>query len=336
MASLIDSASQFGVGSPDDGYDKEIYAPVRLSNSTRRYNSAEDMVRADMFESSFRNQLDQEQLARRLELDKMQDEEFNREIQKRVNAAAWNDKVRAQQQAGEVSQALIDLDPTQPDYLTQVDTILRDKPLARLNENISQLLGGRGAIYAEAQKERERQQMMLDRNQERLDARKDNQEFQMDAARISREENLRTNIDLKVADMSAEGQNTYKRLLEEGKQPMEAFQAARIDDKGVVTLKEANMANRLVQNYDRQISQAQKAIIAIDADLLKSDAEKAALKEPFQSQIEGWNTDKMLEQAVLDAYWDSKGGRPKPEDAPAAKPAPTGKMSVKSLLPGNK
>jgi hypothetical protein len=328
MAILEDNAAEFGISSPGTDYNEEIYAPVRLSNSTRRRLTPTEQAQqnVNMYSPSGRMMREQEDFELRREkellaIDQMQDEAIDREISKRVKAAAWNDKVLAQKQAGEVSQALIDLDPTQPDYQSQVDMILRDRPLAPMDAKISGLLEGRGAIYTEAKKERERQQMMLDRNQERLDARKDNQEFQMDAARISREENTRTNIELKVADMSAEGQNTYKRLLEEGKQPMEAFQAARIDDKGVVTLKEANMANRLVQNYDRQISQAQKAIIAIDADLLKSDAEKAALKEPFQSQIEGWNTDKMLEQAVLDAYWDSKGGRPKPKQDDAQ---PTG------------
>lgn len=293
--------------------------------------------------------MEREREAELLALDKIKDEEFSRKIDKRVKAAAWNDKVRAQQQANEVSQALIDLDPTAPGYQSQVDMILKDRPLARMDSKISGLLEGRNAIYNEAQKERDRQQIIADRiqerkeasedrQQEREEAREDNQQFQIEAARVSREENTRANIELKVADMSADGQNTYKRVLEEGKSPMEAFQAARIDDRGVVTLKDANMANRLVQNYDRQISQAQKAIASIDSDYSKSDEEKLALKEPFQTQIETWGTSKELEQAVLDAYWDSKGGRPKPKqnDTAAPKPAPTGKMSVKSLLPENK
>lgn len=326
MTTFEENAEQFGIGAPEEDYNEDIYAPVRLSNSTRRMMTPTEMAqdRVNTYSPTGRMMREQEMLRQKelLEIDRLEDEAYAREIEKRAKAAAWNDKVKAQEHGSAVSSMLLDLDPTQSDYLSKVDQALSKYPLAKLDPQIGSLLESRQAVYNVAKEERDKAEAAQLRQTERLENREDNQKFQMDSARIARDEQLRTNIELKVADMSAEGQNAYKKLLSENKTPLEAFQAARIEDKGVVTLKDANMANRLVQNYDRQIAQARKAIDEINSDLTAGEADKAARRSVHETTISNLTTDRELEAAVVDSYWESKGGRPKPKNV-ADQPGPT-------------
>jgi hypothetical protein len=72
----------------------------------------------------------------------------------------------------------------------------------------------------------------------------------------------------------------------------------------------------------------------IDADLLSSPDVKAARKSQFEAQIQDLQTAREMEAAVLDSYWESKGGRPKPkqDDAPPTGGATPGASAAPNSL----
>jgi hypothetical protein len=317
---FLDNASEYGVEN-DSSIDEEIYAPVRLSNSTRRFNSASD-YRRDLIDSySPDAQMEQEAIARRLEIDKMQDEAVNREIANRVNAAAWNDKVRAQQQAGEVSQALIDLDPTQPDYLMQVDTILKDKPLARMNENISQLLGGRAAINAEAQQERERMRALEDSKAVAQENIVLNQQMSRETAEINDAAQRKAELRKETDKMGPAARAEFNKRVQETGDYEAAATAARDIQAKELTPTVYRDTLRRVNDLNQNIAAARKTIADLQGDILKKDTpETTDMIKELQSGIVGYKAEIEDAQARVINPYISKFGTPDKKDDAAPKP----------------
>jgi hypothetical protein len=273
----------------------------------------------------------------RLELDAARSSIYDQDMERRRKEAEWYDREETRKQGMAAMDRISKLMPSSPAYLEEKSKIMGDLPMAGLDKNVAAVFQTKDKIYEEAQKSREKSQELKIKSEDRVANREDNQAFQLDSSRIAREENVRNNIELKVADMSDDGQKSYETLISQGKPPMEAFRAARLQDKGVVTIKEANMANRMVQGYNRQIATAQSALDKIESDFTISDEEKKARGMDYRSQIADFETARDLEAAVLDAYWESKGGRPEPKSNSRQPTAQTpSKMSVKSLLPGSK
>ena len=343
MAILEDNAAEFGVTSPESDYNEEIYAPVRLSNSTRRMLTPTEQAQqnVNMYSPSGRMMREQEDFELRREkellaIDQMQDEAIDREITKRTKAAMWNDKVRSQQQAGEASQALIDLDPTQPDYQTKVDSILKDRPLARLNPQVSSLLEGRGAIYTEAQKERERLMALEDRkavSQENIFL---NQQMSRETADINNAAQRQAELRKETDKMGPAARAEFNKRIQETGNYEEAATAARDIQDTEVTPKIYETALQRVNDLNRSITSTRKTIADLQSDVMNKDSQETKdLIEELQSGIVGYKAEISSAKARYIDPFNAKFGGDKKDDA-APKPAPTGKMSVKSLLPGSK
>jgi hypothetical protein len=339
MATPFESNAEEFVGARPSSASSSYEIPdaPKLSNSTRRMISAREVFAEQAYDSSLMARRENSMERQRVDMDAARSQLYDQDMERRRKEAEWYDREETRKQGLAAMDRISKLMPNSPTYLEEKSKIMGDLPMAGLDKNVAAVFETKDKIYDEAQKSREKAQELKVKSEDRVASREDNQAFQLDSSRIAREENIRNNIELKVADMSDEGQESYETLISQGKPPMEAFRAARLQDRGVVSIKEANMSNRMVQGYNRQISTAQAALDKIESDLTISDEEKEARGMDYRSQIADFETARDLEAAVLDAYWESKGGRPEPKSNSRRPTAQTpSKMSVKSLLPGSK
>lgn len=325
-------------GQSDQDYNADIYAPVKLSNSTRRYASARDAMVGGIAENSVYSRTIQNEQARRMQMDQMEDEAYNRQIEQRSKAAAWNDKVLAQQHGSGLSSMLGDLDPTQPDYLSKLDQALTKYPLAKVDPQIAPLLESRQAVYNVAKEQRDRAEALTQRQTERLENREDNQQFQMDSARIAREENQRYDIEKDVTKYSPEAQVAYRKAVAEGKGVTEAAGIARAEDNKIITRDEYSAASDRVVDINRAIDRA-RTLLNQKPDVLSSTdpdfmEQFKTQQEELKQELNEYRVERTrLRSEILRPYEDRIAG-----DKPKADPEPTtakpgGTMSVKSLLP---
>jgi hypothetical protein len=338
--------SNFGTPSTEENYNEEILAPVKLSNSTRRMMSYADMAQQRVDEYSYAAELDRESEERQrlrqkqiAELDRMEDEAYDRKIEQRAKAAAWNDKVKAQEHGLAVADSLTALDPTQPDYEIKVAELVGAYPMSVFDDRIKSVIAAKKSIYDTTKAERDKAESRRiqeqdraaareDAQEDRAAAREDNQEFQLNSAKIARDSTLET----KLADLSPEAQAKFEEVRASGGDANKAFREAKLVDRDTVTLKEANMSNRMIQSYNREISKIREDMAKIDSDLLMSPEDKANRSASYKQNLDELVEARDLEKSTIDSYWSSRGGRggAAPEDVQKTQPK---KTSVKDLLP---
>jgi hypothetical protein len=321
MANIFDGEeSNFGNSSTEENYNKEILAPVKLSNSTRRMTNYTDLAQQRVNEFSYVAQLERESAYKRQkqleELDRMEDEAYNRKIEQRAKAAAWNDKVKAQEQGLAVADELGALDPTQSDYESKVADLTIRFPLAQFDARVKSVLDAKKTIYDTTKAERDKAEERRLREEERTAAREDaqedraaareaNQEFQLNSAKIARDSTLET----KLADLSPEAQAKFEEVRASGGDTNKAFREAKLVDRDTVTLKEANMSNRMIQSYNREISKVREDMAKIDSDLLMSPEDKANRAASYKQDLDALVEARDMEKSTVDSYWASRGGR---------------------------
>jgi hypothetical protein len=313
MATLSeDDSGNFGKPSTEENYNKEILSPVRLSNSTRRMMKPTELENERVAYNSFASRLareDEEEMIKRQaqlqQLDNLEDEAYNRKIEQRAKAAAWNDKVKAQEHGLAVADSLTALDPTQPDYEIKVSELVGAYPMSVFDDRIKSVLTAKKSIYDTTKAERDKAEERRIKEQDRAAAREDNQEFQLNSAKIARDSALET----KLADLSPEAQARFEEIRASGGDTNKAFREAKLVDRDTVTLKEANMSNRMIQSYNREISKVREDMAKIDSDLLMSPEDKANRAASYKQDLDALVEARDMEKSTVDSYWASRGGR---------------------------
>lgn len=313
MANLFEvDSNNSGTSSTEENYNKEILQPVKLSNSTRRMMKPTELESERVAYNSFASRLareDEEEMIKRqaqLEgLDRLEDEAYDRKIEQRTKAAAWNDKVKSQEHGIAVADSLGALDPTQPDYESKVGDLVAAYPMSVYDDRIKAVLAAKKSIFDTTKTERGKAEERRIKEEDRTAAREDNQEFQLNNAKIARDSALET----KVADLSPEAQAKFEEVRASGGDANKAFREAKLVDRDTVTLKEANMSNRMIQSYTREISKVREDMAKIDSDLLMSPEDKANRAASYKQDLDALVEARDMEKSTVDSYWASRGGR---------------------------
>jgi len=332
------NSNNSGTLSTEENYNKEILQPVKLSNSTRRMMRPTELESERVAYNSFASRLareDEEEMIKRRaqlqDLDRLEDEAYDRKIEQRTKAAAWNDKVKSQEHGIAVADSLGALDPTQPDYESKVGDLVAAYPMSVYDDRIKAVLAAKKSIFDTTKTERNKAEERRIKEEDRTAAREDNQEFQLNSAKIARDSALET----KLADLSPEAQAKFEEVRASGGDANKAFREAKLVDRDTVTLKEANMSNRMIQSYNREISKIREDMAKIDSDLLMSPEDKANRSASYKQNLDELVEARDMEKSTIDSYWESRGGRSgkTPETTESVKKSQANKISVKELLP---
>lgn len=267
MTTFEENAEQFGVGAPAEDYSEEIYAPVRLSNSTRRMMTPTEMVQERVNTFSPAGRMIREQEAARqkelLEIDRMEDEAYAREIEKRAKAAAWNDKVMTQQHASRVMESLVDLNPADPDFLTKKDSLVGQYPMALLDDRVKGVLDSKSSIFEIARQERDKAAEVAAaqaRARDNTDYNIAKQREENDRVRaVSDESEMLQN----VAKLPAEARAAFEAARKEGKPLYEAMGAANDVASQFISQKDYGLALRDVSSRMTQNTQLMRELKSI-------------------------------------------------------------------------
>lgn len=309
MASLADTAAEYGVTSPDPNED--ILKPVSLSPSTRRQIGVLDRRQAGVNTFSDAAQLEDSIIAKREAEDKAIDDAWNRDMTRRENAVKWNNKVLTQQHGDAAMDGLMQLRPDDPEYQAKVTGLIAQHPLAPADTRIANILKANDAAFtlAEAAREEARkhadalEKSRIDREaviESRIANREDRQASDKEQQRLAAEYRIEENL----PKLSKPARDIYLTKVKEGSDKRDAYLealAAHQDDddkKNLAILKagDSNIRGQL---------EALKSSYGAEAE-----AQKAKLMQD-QKDI----------QTAIAKLLPAGGEAPKPDDSKAPAPA---------------
>lgn len=311
------NSNNFGTPSTEENYNKTILEPVQLSNSTRRMMKPTELENERVSYNSFASRLaredEQEMLKRQsdlMDLDRMEDEAYDRKIEQRAKAAAWNDKVKAQEQGLAVADELGTLDPTQPDYESKVADLTIRFPLAQFDARVKSVLDAKKSVFETTKAERTKAEEFRVKQEDRAAAREDNQEFQLNSARIARESNQQYDIEKEVSKLDIKAQDAYRNAVASGKTRTDALGLARDEDSKVISKSEYDSSRGTVRDLRRSISQIQTALSETPDALSASSPEFMekfnARKQELEDDLDFYRSERdRITSQILRPYEDS-------------------------------
>jgi hypothetical protein len=335
-----DTAADFGVASPEADYNEEIYAPVQLSNTTKRITKPVDLAQeqVDYYSMSGKLNREKEDYERKrqadlLQIDKMQDEAYDRQIEMRAKAAQWNDKVKAQEHGSAVSGALTSLDPTDPEYQSKVDSLISQYPLAPFDAKIKSVLDSKKALFDSVKTERDKvRDAAIARSNSDYNAQR---QLEVNKLTTDYSNEVKTRDD--VSKMSKEARSAFNESMSaDGSNIYEARGAANDVASTEVTFKDYDTALERVNDLGRTIKAYRTEKDKLATNLAADPATVEKLSAAYDADIEAMQKEMRSKQLrFIDPYEKKKGGdtQERPEPSSSAKPS---RMSVKSLLPGSK
>jgi hypothetical protein len=324
--SYADTAAEFGVV-PEPDIDPELLKPVRLSPTTRRQVGIMDQAQLDVNTLSMDARIDAKQQAQLLEQDAMEDEAWNRDVDMKTKAVAWNNKVLSQQHGTAALDSMMDLLPTDPEYATKKASIIKQFPLAIADPRINAIITANDEAFSAVEKARladeARQTKLEDRTADlelRQTQRVENREDQQLATRQNATDTFEQNIRLKVADLSPEAQSLYDEGVAAGKSPIDAFRQAKQISRAEVSIRDAAEAGRQQTAIKSQLSKLQELLV---------EAYDPQQKESIQAEIDNLSDRWQLEDEIVKTYRATKNikkdpkaaEKPAPADKPAAAPS---------------
>jgi hypothetical protein len=328
MATYLEDATQT-LGVTGSEYDEEIYAPVSLSSTTRRAIRPTEMTQNDVNYFSIGAKLDRER-------DAYYDAQHDKEMERRAKAAAWNDKVKSQQQGAVVAEALVDLDPTASDYLSRVSELRTQYPMGVLSDSVKSTMKGKDDVYKETYESRKRaEEQRISR--ENSDYNRDQQlEVNLQSTTASKQAGILED----VSKMDIRARTAFKEAVDAGNSPLEAFSIANDTQKTEITSSDYRVALSNVAKLRSDKRKYETEIAKFKADILSQDSEEA--KEAIRnleteltivdSEIGDWY------DTSINPYKASRGqanpkSEPDPEnDAPLETPEPD--KPAKESVPG--
>lgn len=335
-----DTATDFGVASPEANYNEEIYAPVQLSNTARRITKPVDLAQEQVDYYSMAGKLDRDKAdyerkrqADLLQIDKMQDEAYDRQIEKRAKAAQWNDKVKAQEHGSAVAGSLASLDPTDPEYQSKVDSMIAQYPLAPYDARIKSVLDSKKAIFDNVKAERDKvRDAAIARSNSDYNA---DRQLEVNKLTTDYSNEVKTKDD--ISKMSPEARSAFdKTMSEEGADIYKARGAANDVAASEVSFKDYDTALERINDLGRMVKSYRTEKDKLATNLAADPATVEKLSAAYDADIEAMQKEIRSKQLrFVDPYEKKKGGdaQDRPEPSSSAKPS---RMSVKSLLPGSK
>lgn len=316
---LTSSASQFDVLDPEEA-NNEILRPVTLSPTSRRQVDVMDRRQSGVDNFSMAAQLDDERAQRLEDIDKQEDEAWNREMVKKTNAINWNNKVLAQQHGANLLSALETIKPQDDDYLEQLKEVTKAYPLGADDPRVASVLAANQAIYQKLQKVKDEERIRANAAEDRRTIRIESDAIRDENRRVAQD----SNYDTKASSLSPEAYAEYKKQLSTDAPKSDAFNAALAVHTKNVTATDYKLAQADKRLALKEIEELNKKLNTTD---YPQPTEQQ--KENFITEISRLQIDVQASDEVMEAYRAKKNiptkkpGGTQPPPAPGTTPPAT-------------
>lgn len=237
---------EFGISEPPRPLS-EILRPVELSTTTRRLTAAEQRQRRGDL-ASIRGEVEREAELRaeleRHKLDALEDDAWNREMDRTHRAAAWEEKVATQQDAMRMLESMRTLQPGSPDYAERMAELQDRFPRGMQDPRVKSLADSREKIFQTAEARREEANRRATTLADRMDAEQRRLETARQDRAIARQEAAA--LDLASAGIDPALATVRNPDGSEGLDPVRAAALVGERKRAAVTDAEARQARALI------------------------------------------------------------------------------------------